>query len=150
MGQMTYCRRCKKLIVDTGIGVCKDCIAREDEDYGAVKVYLTGHPNADLPELSAATGVPAPVIAGFVKRGLLMVSAHSKEVPTCRVCGQPTELGALCARCYRAFMSAKSWGGLDDDRRRIAADMDQGLDLRESGTQRMYTMDRIARQRPRR
>lgn len=150
MGQMTYCRRCGKLIVDTGIGVCKDCVAREDEDYSAVKRYLIGHPNADLSEISDATGVPVPVIVHFVKRGLLMASDHSKEVPSCRVCGKPAESGTLCSRCHRAFMSAAPWDGLADDRRRTAGDSNRDENLKEGGAQRMYTMDRIARQRPRR
>lgn len=56
MGIMN-CLNCGKVILETRIDLCKDCLREQEKDFRRVKDYLLAHPRASLMEVIQRTGV---------------------------------------------------------------------------------------------
>jgi predicted amidophosphoribosyltransferase len=100
--ELRNCRRCGKLFSYVGVPICPDCREKEERQYEVLKEYLREHPMATVPEASRDTGVPAELITGFLRRGLLaQVNPALKGELVCRICGKPIPSGiAICAECH--------------------------------------------------
>jgi hypothetical protein len=69
MMDIRNCKRCGKIYSYTGVEVCPNCLAIEQEDFSKVRDYLYQNPNSTIPEVSEATGVDVRVITRFLREG---------------------------------------------------------------------------------
>ncbi len=69
--QLRNCPRCGKLFVYYNHEICRDCFAREQEDFYKVRAYLEKHPGANIWEIHQQTGVKYSVLKRFCQSGRL-------------------------------------------------------------------------------
>lgn len=101
--EVRNCRRCGKIFVYVGVPVCRDCLAKEEEQYNVVKRYVDGHPGSGVQETSDETGVPVDVVVEFLRRGLLVTQSGPAGQLVCVVCKKPITKGKLCPKCEEAL-----------------------------------------------
>ena len=136
-GQIRNCKRCAKLFVFVGLPICPDCLAKEEEQYRKVKLYLDDHQGASVVEVSDGTGVPADVVVEFLRQGLLVKGNGPDEQLVCMVCKKPITRGRLCPKCEAALGNMKNW---TEEQRSNARKNPE-----EQARSRMYTLDSIGR-----
>lgn len=141
--EVRNCQRCGKLFLYAGVPICRECLAKEDEQYATVKAYLNENPGATVPEVSKATGVPVEVIVDFVKRGLLVTAGASDTEPRCKICGKPISAGQICSECLEALSSLGQGGGLKPEEPRTVPMKEQA----EKVSGQVYIMDIISKRR---
>ena len=65
------CKRCNRLFQYNGIKYCPKCVLELDEMFIKVRDYLYENKNANIAEVSEATGVEEKVILEFLRDGRL-------------------------------------------------------------------------------
>ncbi|MBE3519448.1 MAG: MerR family transcriptional regulator [Firmicutes bacterium] len=141
--EVRNCQRCGKLFRYVGVPICRECQAKEEEQYAAVKAYLKENPGATVPEVNKATGVPVEVIVDFVKKGLLVIAGTGDLQPRCRICGKPIPAGQVCSQCLETLSSLSREGSPKADEPRTVSVKEQG----EKVSGQVYIMDMISRRR---
>ncbi|HHY34957.1 MAG TPA: MerR family transcriptional regulator [Firmicutes bacterium] len=141
--EVRNCQRCGKLFRYVGVPICRECQAKEEEQYAAVKAYLSENPGATVPEVHKATGVPVEVIVDFVKTGLLVIAGTGDLEPRCKICGKPISAGQICSECLQALSSFNREGGAKAEEPRTVSVKEP--DEKVSG--QVYIMDMISRRR---
>jgi hypothetical protein len=71
MSTVEVCRDCGKLFGFLARGICGDCIDARELQFVVVKEWLRENPGASLAAAVAATGVPEPRMAEFIREGRL-------------------------------------------------------------------------------
>ncbi|BAS28801.1 MerR family transcriptional regulator [Limnochorda pilosa] len=99
------CVRCGRL-TDGRLGsLCPQCQREDAEAFEAVVDYLRDHPEANLMEVSQATGVDADHIRRFLREGRLEL-VGDPDALQCERCGASISTGRLCSDCTRAMEQA--------------------------------------------
>ncbi|MGE5579862.1 MAG: MerR family transcriptional regulator [Bacillota bacterium] len=133
-GNIRNCRRCGRLFVFVGGPVCPDCLAKEEEQYRKVKLYIDDHPGCGVQETSDETGVPVDIVVEFLRQGLLVTGSGPEGQLVCMICRRPITKGRICPRCEAAL-------GMGSRPK-----VDQGRQVSQvSQVSRMYTMDSIGK-----
>jgi len=127
-GSIRNCKRCGKLYVFVGGAVCPDCLAKEEEQYRKVKLYIDSHPGCGVQETSDGTGVPVDIVVEFLRQGLLVTGSGPEGQLVCMICKKPITKGRVCPKCEAALTLGNK--PTADRGRQVA---------------RMYTMDSIGR-----
>ncbi len=103
------CRRCKsEFEVTTTLGsVCPACLAREEEQYFAVRAYVKQHPGVTVTEVSSKMNISTTRVLKYLKQEKLELSNHSTSmnILKCQSCGTNISTGTLCENCKRATPS---------------------------------------------
>ena len=104
--QCEFCRRPHK---DMGKGVCVECLLQLDEDFIEIREYLYEHENADIEEVSEATGVSRKSIFYLLKEERLLVGEESEQasgILKCEACKKPIRTGRMCVFCKKEVITA--------------------------------------------
>lgn len=67
------CSICGKMILKNQHGMCPECSESEFKLFSKVREYVYEHPQAKIPEVSSATGVPYEKLFQYVREGRLMI-----------------------------------------------------------------------------
>ena len=104
--QCEFCRRPHK---DMGKGVCVECLLKLDEDFIEIREYLYEHENANVEEVSEATGVSRKSIFYLLKEERLLVGEESENaggILKCESCKKPIRTGRMCVFCKKEVITA--------------------------------------------
>ncbi|NLV99769.1 MAG: MerR family transcriptional regulator [Clostridiales bacterium] len=96
------CKRCNRLFQYNGIKYCPKCVLELDEMFIKVRDYLYENKNANIAEVSEATGVEEKVILEFLRDGRLELREPSPDL-TCERCDKPITSGRMCKDCLALF-----------------------------------------------
>ena len=96
------CKRCNRLFQYNGIKYCPKCVLELDEMFIKVRDYLYENKNANIAEVSEATGVEEKVILEFLRDGRLELREPSLDL-TCERCDKPITSGRMCKDCLALF-----------------------------------------------
>lgn len=141
--EVRNCQRCGKLFRYVGVPICRECQAKEEEQYATVKAYLNENPGATVPEVNKATGVPVEVIVDFVKKGLLVVAGTGDVEPRCKICGKPISAGQICSECLEALSSvSREVGSKAEEPKTVPV-----KEPSEKASGQVYIMDIISKRR---
>ena len=96
------CKRCNRIFQYNGIKYCPKCVLELDEMFIKVRDYLYENKNANIAEVSEATGVEEKVILEFLRDGRLELREPSPDL-TCERCDKPITSGRMCKDCLALF-----------------------------------------------
>ena len=91
------CPNCGKLMIDTPLGICRDCYALEEAAEMKVVEFLRDVPRASLAEIHEATGVANKIIMRMI-RDKRLFSDVVISYP-CESCRTLITDGRVCAKC---------------------------------------------------
>ncbi|NLO82472.1 MAG: MerR family transcriptional regulator [Clostridiales bacterium] len=99
------CKRCNRLFQFKGSKYCPHCILELDEMFIKVRDYLYENDDANIAQVSEATGVEEKIILEFLREGRLELKEPSIDL-TCERCGKPITSGRMCKECLTQFERA--------------------------------------------
>ncbi|MBX5436708.1 MAG: hypothetical protein IRZ33_05760 [Alicyclobacillaceae bacterium] len=102
------CARCGRIYTRVRRDICPKCVAEEDRAFTLVRSYLSEHRNADMAELTEATGVDASLVVALIQNGRLILRNNPNLSYPCERCGEPTQSGRFCRRCAKELSLALS------------------------------------------
>ncbi|MFS0783694.1 TIGR03826 family flagellar region protein [Bacillus sp. 1P06AnD] len=106
MGELTNCRRCDKLFIETKFrDVCDECYKEEEKDFEKVYNYIRKRENrtAAMDQVIEATGVEEELIIKYIKKGRLKLAQFPKLGYKCDRCGATIREGRLCSDCSKSL-----------------------------------------------
>lgn len=103
--RVIQCRQCGRLFQSLGNNICPGCVEELDKSFEMVKNYIYDNPDANVLEISKATGVPEKQVLEFLREGRLFIN-NPEEVIQCERCGKPLNGGRYCAACQAALENA--------------------------------------------
>ncbi len=95
------CENCGNLFNYPGFGAkyCSRCRGEDEKNRNAVKEFLRSNGNANLYEISIATGVPEKVVKQYLRDGMLEIPQGSGIYIKCEMCGCDIRSGRWCPSC---------------------------------------------------
>ena len=96
------CKRCNRLFQFSGIKYCPKCVLELDEMFMKVRDYLYENEDANIAQVSEATGVEEKIILEFLREGRLELKEPSSDL-TCERCDKPITSGRMCKDCLALF-----------------------------------------------
>lgn len=98
--KMRNCPECGKIFVDSGAGICNQCIRKDEENEIIIDSYLRDNPGSTIKQIHEATGIKEKTIMRMIRSGRL----GSGEVSyPCERCGTPISDGRYCDECTAAL-----------------------------------------------
>lgn len=80
---------------------CISCFRTQMDDYGKVRDYLYKHGNANMQEISGATGVSEELLVELIRSGKIEMRGDSPFKIACEMCGAQISTGRLCEKCRK-------------------------------------------------
>ncbi|WP_196592602.1 flagellar protein [Pectinatus sottacetonis] len=99
VNKMRNCPECGKLFIDTGAGMCRDCLRKEEESELIVSSYLRDNPGSTIKEIYDATGVKERTIMRMIRAGRFI--GKGKISYPCERCGTLITEGRYCNKCMQ-------------------------------------------------
>jgi len=95
------CENCGTLFNYAGFGgkYCSNCRSIDTDNRNAVKTYLRTHGNANMYEISLATGIPEKLVKQYLREGMLEIPQGSGVYIKCEMCGCDIRSGRWCPSC---------------------------------------------------
>ena len=94
------CPICGKLYADTGIGMCRDCYEKEQEQEQEVARYVRENPRSNVKDIVEATGVKERVVTRMIRAGRFIEAGIEVQYP-CEACGKMIHHGRYCEECNK-------------------------------------------------
>lgn len=98
MAELMNCEECGRIFASQGGRLCRNCLAKTDEEYAVVRKYVRQHPGADIMEVSRATGIKEEVILRFLREGRLISQGFVSRLK-CERCSATIASGRYCPEC---------------------------------------------------
>jgi len=100
-GELRTCKTCGNVFLYNKFGkaICPNCLAKEDQDFDAVKDYILEHPSSTIQVVSTATKVRINRIREFLREGRLVIPDSSPIFLNCEICSAPIKYGRICRSC---------------------------------------------------
>ena len=113
--KLKNCSSCGRIFVDTGLGICRDCQEKEEEQMQEVSSYVRDNPHSRVKEICEALGVKERLVMRMIREGRFVMDGVAIEYP-CETCGKPITSGRFCAACNHDLQSQ-----LGQQQKKIAA-----------------------------
>ncbi len=97
------CKMCGKLFSHPHNSICPECLARDEEDFQKVRLFLKEFPGTKLTVVEEYTNVPRKKILQYLRDGRLELAEPASDFLKCSKCGKPIATGMYCPDCYRDF-----------------------------------------------
>jgi len=78
-------------------------MAKDEEDFQKVRLFLKEFPGTKIDVVEKYTGVPHKKILKYLKEERLELSEASEDFLKCSKCGKPIKTGMYCSECYIKF-----------------------------------------------
>ncbi len=100
MPEIRNCPRCGRIFTYVNRLICSRCIEDEEQEFKLVKEYVYDNPGANIPEVSAATGVSVDRIMRFLREERLELKGNGESLGLgCERCGMSIPSGRFCVKC---------------------------------------------------
>ena len=93
------CRKCGKLFAKISSPICQDCVRAEEEQFSALKNFISDNPMATLPEIAEKTKIHPKRIMQYLREGRLEVKGNFANELRCVSCGAYIKIGTHCKNC---------------------------------------------------
>ena len=95
------CEHCQRLFNYPGFGskYCPECLKIDEANRDKVKEFLREHGNANMYEISLATGISEKDIKQYLRDGMLEIPEGSPVYIKCEACGCDIRSGRWCPAC---------------------------------------------------
>lgn len=113
--KLKNCSNCGRVFVDTGLGICRDCHEKEEEQMQEVSSYVRDHPHSRVKEICEALGVKERLVMRMIREGRFVMDGMAIEYP-CESCGTPITAGRFCDKCNKDLQDQ-----LSQQQKKIAA-----------------------------
>ncbi len=100
--KIVKCPRCKKEfeftdLTDITSPLCGECRQKEQEEYEAIRNFLSKRPGASLLEVAKEVGVSETKLLKYLKQGSITTTRGG--IHGCHGCGKLIEVGKFCDSC---------------------------------------------------
>ncbi|MFV0441628.1 MAG: winged helix-turn-helix domain-containing protein [Lachnospirales bacterium] len=97
------CRRCKQIFEYGNVlgQLCPNCMAYEEANYQAVRLYIKDNPGISITDVSKETGVSTSKILSYIKEERLEIVATANSFLKCKNCNAHIHTGIFCENCKR-------------------------------------------------
>ena len=75
--KLKNCSNCGRVFVDTGLGICRDCHEKEEEQMQEVSSYVRDHPHSRVKEICEALGVKERLVMRMIREGRFVMDSLS-------------------------------------------------------------------------
>jgi flagellar operon protein (TIGR03826 family) len=96
--QLKNCSECGRIFVDTGIGVCRDCYEKQQDQMQEISSYVRDNPHSTVKQICEALKVKEKLVMRMIREGRFVTDGVSVEYP-CESCGTPITSGRFCDKC---------------------------------------------------
>ena len=79
--KLKNCSNCGRVFVDTGLGICRDCHEKEEEQMQEVSSYVRDHPHSRVKEIYEALGVKKRLVMRMIREGRFVMDGMAIEYP---------------------------------------------------------------------
>lgn len=100
MNKLKNCSECGRIFVDTGIGICRDCLDKQEEQMIEVTAYVRDHPHSTVKEIAKEVGVKEKLVRRMIREGRFITEGIEYEYP-CERCKKPITEGRFCDACSK-------------------------------------------------
>lgn len=97
------CRICGKMFTHSHNDICPECIAKDEEDFQKIRLFLKEFPGTKIDVVEEYTGVSRKKILKYLKEERLEITDEAVSFLKCSKCGKPITKGTYCSDCYMAF-----------------------------------------------
>jgi predicted RNA-binding Zn-ribbon protein involved in translation (DUF1610 family) len=97
MNKIGNCPDCGRLYADNGLGMCRDCYRKEEENEAIVASFVRDHPGTSVRAIHEETGIKEKIIYRMIRNNRF-VSDVQISYP-CESCGELIVKGRLCDKC---------------------------------------------------
>jgi len=98
INNLKNCPECKRIFVDTGIGLCRDCYDKQQQTMDDICSYVRDNPGSKVKEICEALGVKERLVMRMIREGRFVVDGAIVEYG-CETCGAPIVTGRFCQKC---------------------------------------------------
>lgn len=98
--KLKNCSGCGRVFVDTGLGICRDCHEKEEDQMQEVSSYVRDHPHSRVKEICEALGVKERLVMRMIREGRFVTDGAAVEYP-CESCGTLITTGRFCDKCNK-------------------------------------------------
>ncbi len=96
------CARCHRFFEKVAFEeVCPVCFPVEEEEFRAIKEFLTKYPGSSSNEVMQQIGVSLKSIRRYLKEDRLEIVGENKGFIRCEMCGRPISSGYFCENCFK-------------------------------------------------
>ncbi|WP_462331689.1 flagellar protein [Schwartzia sp. (in: firmicutes)] len=92
------CSECGRVFVDTGIGVCRDCYEKQQDQMQEISSYVRDNPHSTVKQICEALNVKEKLVMRMIREGRFVTDGVQLEYP-CESCGAPITSGRFCDKC---------------------------------------------------
>ena len=96
--KLKNCPDCGRIFVDTGLGVCRDCYDKLQEQMQEISSYVRDNPNSTVKQIVEALDVKERLVMRMIREGRFITEGVVIEYP-CETCGEPITHGRFCEKC---------------------------------------------------
>ncbi|MCI8805777.1 MAG: hypothetical protein HFE59_07790 [Clostridiales bacterium] len=97
------CKICGKIFSNPRSDICPECIARDEEDFQKVRLFLKEFPGSKIDVVEKYTDVSKKKILRYLRQERLELSEGANDFLKCSKCGKPITTGVYCSECYVNF-----------------------------------------------
>ena len=105
--KLKNCSNCGRIFVDTGLGICRDCHEKEEEEMQKVSSYVRDNPHSRVRDICDALGVKERLVMRMIREGRFVMDGVAIEYP-CESCGTLITVGRFCDKCNRDLQAQLS------------------------------------------
>ena len=96
--KLKNCPECKRIFVDMGTGICRDCYDKQQEKMDELCSYVRDNPNSKLKDICEALNVKERLVMRMIREGRFVTEGANIEYG-CEACGAPINFGRFCEKC---------------------------------------------------
>lgn len=100
MNQLKNCPECGKIFVDTGVGVCRACLDKQEEQMIKVTAYVRDNPHSTVKQIAEALNVKEKLVRRMIREGRFITEGIEYEYP-CERCKKLITEGRFCDACSK-------------------------------------------------
>ena len=79
--KLKNCSNCGRIFVDTGLGICRDCHEKEEEEMQKVSSYVRDNPHSRVRDICEALGVKERLVMRMIREGRFVMDGVAIEYP---------------------------------------------------------------------
>ncbi|MGN0941915.1 MAG: flagellar protein [Selenomonadaceae bacterium] len=104
-GKLKNCPECGKIYVETGVGMCRDCYNKMQDQMEEVSSYVRDNPHSTVRDICENLDVKEKLVRRMIREGRFEMDGINFEYP-CEKCGKPITHGRYCEKCNKEMASA--------------------------------------------
>lgn len=101
--KLKNCPECGRIFIDTGVGMCRDCLDKQEQTMIEISSYVRDHPHCTVKEVCDEMHVKEKLVMKMLREGRFITEGIHFEYPCAGGCGTMILEGKYCDKCQKAM-----------------------------------------------